>query len=124
MKIEIFWTDRIKCTPPKPERFAEFAQRMANRLAFGEARYGAADARQKYLTRLKLEIKAYERTGNVEHLYNVANYAVLETIAPENRKFRFDGTVGSATRGRVGGGMDGAGLGAGVNGSARRREGD
>jgi len=107
-EIKLFWTDRIKCSPPKQEVFQEFAQKMANRLGFGEARYGSPDKRQKYLTRLKMEVRAYERTGNVEHLYNVANYCVLECIAPENaKKFHWDGTAESATRGKLGGKLGG-----------------
>src|SRR6267378_795295 len=96
--ITLFWTDKILCAPPKRERFEQFAQHMANRLAFGEARYGATDKRQKYVTRMAMELAKYKRTGNAEHLYNIANYCVLETIAPENQRYHHDGDAPSATR--------------------------
>lgn len=73
---------------------------MANRLMQGQCRYGEPKASQNYFTRLMMETKAYKRTGNQEHLINIANYCVLESIAPENKKFHFDNTVDSATRGK------------------------
>ena len=65
--------------------FAVFAQRMANRLICGACRYGKRKPRSsaRYLTRLKAELEAYERTGNTEHLVNTANYCMLETEWPE-----------------------------------------
>lgn len=74
---------------------------MANRILQGHARYGLPDKKAKYLTRLGLELAAYKKTGNAEHLFNVANYAVLEAEAPEHPKFHFDPLAISATRGRM-----------------------
>lgn len=71
---------------------------MANRIIQGHCRYGSANRRQRYLTRMRKELEAYERTGNMEHLINIANYAHLESYAPENRKFHYDPTAPSATR--------------------------
>lgn len=81
--------------------FIKFVQRMANRIAVGQLRYGKADASKKYLTRLKLELKEYSRTGNAEHLFNIANYCYLESIAPEHKKPHFDPYKGSATRDKI-----------------------
>lgn len=52
----------------------------------------------RYMTRLGLELQAYRRTGNTEHLYNIANYAHLEAYAPENGKFHYDDKAESVTR--------------------------
>lgn len=67
----------------------------------GHVRYGAPDRRKKYMTRLFLELKAYKKTGNVEQLYNIANYCILESIAPENKKFHFYALADSVTRGKI-----------------------
>jgi len=53
------------------------------------------------MTRMKLEVTAYRKSGNREHLLNIANYAWLESQAPENPKFHWDNTVDSVTRGKV-----------------------
>lgn len=50
---------------------------------------------------MSLELKAYKKTGNEEHLLNIANYCHLESFAPENKKFHYDNTVDSVTRKRV-----------------------
>jgi hypothetical protein len=87
------------------KHFIEFVQHQANRLAFGYPRYeaphGGPSKENRYMTRLGLELKAYRRTGNREYLVNIANYAWLESQAPENRKFHWDNTVDSTTRGRA-----------------------
>lgn len=98
VKIETFWSDSI---PLNPKSFPEFCQRIANRLMAGRCRYGSPDKRKKYLTRMALELRAYRRNGNAEHLLNIANYCLLEQSAPENPKFHFDNAVESATRRKV-----------------------
>lgn len=89
--------------------FIKFVQQAANRLAFGHPRYEAPrpwgtwrgpKKENRYMSRMEAELKAYKRTGNAEHLRNIFNYAWLETRAPENRKFHWDNTVDSVTRGR------------------------
>ncbi len=65
-----------------------------------EHRNGGPVRRQKYMTRIKKELAAYERDGNAEQLFNIAVYCYLETRAPENKKFHFDATVESVTRGK------------------------
>ncbi len=76
-------------------------QRLADRLSQGECRYGPGSAHQKYHTRLKLEMRAYNKTGNEEHLLNIANYCFLEANFPEHKKHHYDPYVDSATRGLV-----------------------
>lgn len=94
--IEIFWSDKLKLEWDR--KFKDFVQKMANRLLQGHPRYGAPHASQLYFNRLKLESEAYEKSGNAEHLYNIANYAVLESIAPQHSKHHLDNGVGSVTR--------------------------
>lgn len=97
-RFTILWP----CTTRQYRSFAKFVQLMANRLIQGAYRYGDPQRRQRYMSRLKLEVETYERTGNAESLTNIANYAWLENEAPENDKYHFDNTVESATRKKFG----------------------
>lgn len=78
--------------------FRVIAQSMLDRLCVGELRYGKATRRQKYFSRMKKELKAYELSGNAEQLINIANYCILEWIAPEHPKHHFDPNAESVTR--------------------------
>lgn len=78
--------------------FRCFMQSQIDRLLIGEHRYGTPDKRKRYLDRIKKELKAYELSGNYEHLLNLANYAFLESEAPQNRNFHFNPLIGSVTR--------------------------
>jgi len=78
--------------------FWRFLQRMADRLVQGHHRYGRADRRQRYMTRLEKEVQAYRKTGNREHLMNAANYCFLECYYPEHPKTGYDPSVKSVTR--------------------------
>lgn len=90
------------CQVVGTERLKEFLQRVANRFVVGGLRYGSPRKEKKYLSRLKEELKCYKKTGNNEHLLNVAVYCCLESIAPENKQFHFDPTVDSVTREKFG----------------------
>lgn len=102
MEFNIWWSDKLKFTPVY-KNVPKFLQSMANRLAQGFARYGGPDQHKLYFTRMQMEIKAYKKTGNMEHLYNIANYCLLESMTPENPKFHYDDKVDSVTRGKLGG---------------------
>lgn len=82
--------------------FKSFIQCMVNRLGVGALQYGPANRRQRYHLRAIVELKAYARTGNQEHLFNVANYAFLEMVAPSVDGAHLDVTVESATRKKFG----------------------
>lgn len=97
MNILIWWSDKVKTGPRKPA-FEKFAQLMANRLIQGTTRYGPVNPDHNYMTRMIMELKTYKREGNLENLVNIANYAILESIAPENPSFHFDNTRKSVTR--------------------------
>lgn len=83
------------------KKLKTFFESMAHRLIQGDARYGKPHKKKKYLTRLKLEINAYDKTGNAEHLINVANYCWLELMAPEHVNHHLDATVESVTRTKI-----------------------
>src|SRR5258706_7069078 len=90
----IIWTsDRLNLDKEVTAKFMEFLQQMANRRGFGAARYGdVPKVEQKFMTRLKAELKAYQKEGNKEQLLNIAVYAFLESYAPENKRYHFDAT--------------------------------
>jgi hypothetical protein len=97
MNLPTWWPEK---GIDKALEFGVFAQRMANRLIVGMYRYdkGRPISRAKYLQRLKAEIKAYEESGNQEHLVNAANYAFLEMLAPEHPEAHFKDVDFSVTR--------------------------
>src|SRR4051812_39637831 len=82
--------------------FKSFVQWMVNRLGVGGLRYGPARKTQRYHERVEVELKAYRKTGNQEHLINIANYALLEMQAPGVKDAYMDASVGSVTRGKFG----------------------
>jgi hypothetical protein len=90
--------DSLSINHDKIKIFRVFTQSMMNRLLVGELRYGSPKKKQRYLTRLKKEIEHYNSNGNAEQLINIANYCVLEWIAPEHPKHHFDNTIESVTR--------------------------
>jgi len=75
-----------------------FLKLFVNRFAVGNLRYGRPNRRKQYLTRLRKELRAYGKTGNMEQLLNVAVYAMLESMCPQHRAFHFDNSVDSVTR--------------------------
>lgn len=107
MTIEIKLPDAIALNARTMVALKFFLQAQTNRRVVGVLRYeghgGRPNRRNRYMTRMMLELRAYRKTGNFEHLLNLANYAFLESEAPENRKFHFDADADSATRATLGG---------------------
>lgn len=105
MNLPIHWTGKglFNEAIDKAIAFGVFAQEMANRLCVGSYQYdrGRPVKGAQYKTRLRLEIDAYEESGNKEHLRNIANYAFLESEAPEHPRFHDDPKIASATRKRI-----------------------
>ena len=99
--MEIYFNEKISGLQKTREKFHYFLDAMSKRIAQGHARYGSPHKDALYLDRLRLETSAYRRTGNVEHLYNIANYAFLESVAPQHPKPVKDVSVGSVTRGQI-----------------------
>lgn len=82
-----------------------FLQAVVRRAGVGNLRYGEAATRKQYLTRMKKELRAYTKTGNGEHLFNVAAYAWLETLRPQHRAFHLNALAESVTRKEMGGNL-------------------
>lgn len=103
MILDIFSSDRAKIPASETAKFKDFLQKLSNRRGVGWLRYGPIRVEQKYMSRLAAELKAYQKTGNAEQLYNIAVYAFLESVAPENRRFHFNQNAESVTRAMFGG---------------------
>jgi hypothetical protein len=101
MRHEIYFPDSLKTDERSTKEFKRWLQSMANRFCVGDVRYGTPKASKKYLTRLRLELAAYKKTGNVEHLMNGSVYCFLEALAPERGSAHHDAKAASATRGKV-----------------------
>jgi hypothetical protein len=71
-----------------------FEKLMRNRLLVGRFRYGRMDdpAKGDYdmLSSIRDRLKAYERTGNLEHLVDVANLALVEFVHSRHANRHFD----------------------------------
>jgi hypothetical protein len=78
--------------------FKAFLQGMVERKFIGGLRYGRIKSKQRYLTLMKKELRAYEQDGNMEQLINIAVYCFLESYAPQHPRFHYDPTVESVTR--------------------------
>ena len=104
MTIELKVPDSIHLDTRTTREFVAFLQAVVNRRCVGALRYGdRPTSRQRYMSRLSRELRAYRKDGNFEQLLNIAVYAFLESCAPENRKLHFDPTVDSVTRSEFGG---------------------
>jgi hypothetical protein len=89
----------IDLDPLHVATFFHFLQLMANRRVQGAIRYGdKPKKKQKYMTRMEKELRAYKQSGNMEQLLNIAVYCWLESEAPQNSKFYFDPSIDSVTR--------------------------
>lgn len=100
MDLGIVIPDSLSLPSSEMALFKRFLQEMTNRRGVGYLRYGPNRHRQGYMSRLKLELEHYKRSGNHEQLLNIAVYAFLESHCPENEKYHFDNTAGSVTRKR------------------------
>src|ERR1044072_4488539 len=83
---------------PDSQHAEAFFQRMVYRLQTGWVHGYGFDRRYRYMTRLVKEYIAYVKTGNKEHLINVANYAYLEFHNPEHPNAHYNPGVESVSR--------------------------
>lgn len=102
MVIEIKVPDSMNLNWRTIVELTAFMQAMANRICVGQVRYGLPVKRQRYMSRAIKELQAYKESGNAEQLFNLANYAFLESYKPENKKIHWDASVDSVTRGEFG----------------------
>lgn len=69
-----------------PTSIRDFIQQMRNRMLMGSFRYGRdADPkkwRYNLLAGMRKKFLAYEETGNIEHLIDLANYCHMEFRRP------------------------------------------
>lgn len=78
---------------PQTEFSKPFMQGMLNRLAVGYHRYGPAKENASindFIKSIDVRIAKYLETGNTEYLIDVANYAMLEFVAPSHPNAHFD----------------------------------
>jgi hypothetical protein len=98
MTHPIFISAKIKLPEEDKKKLLEFVQGIVNRRTVGYLRYGPNSRHQRFMSRLAEELKAYRKTGNMEHLFNIAVYAYLESDKPENKRFHYEPRAESATR--------------------------
>jgi len=103
VEVKFWWPHGwLKRDPRRHLKFAAYVQWMVNRLLVGGLRYGPASKTQCYYKRAMMELEAYEKTGNMEHLVNVSNYGFLECQTPSIKGAHFANDVKSATRKKFG----------------------
>lgn len=107
IELELELPDSLVLSSRVLSEFRAFLQAMCNRRIVGALRYGAKpNRRQKYMTRLSKELRAYRSEGNFEQLLNIAVYAYLESAAPENSKLHWNAYADSITRADMGGNIE------------------
>lgn len=105
MNMTLWWSENSR-DGGKARAFHKFVQQMANRMMVGSFVYdrGRPDRAKQYMSRIEAELRAYKRTGNHEHLINISNYSVLESLSPENPLYHHDAEARSAVaKRRLGG---------------------
>lgn len=101
MKITLNWPDSI----PQTQFSKEFLQGMLNRVAVGYYNYGDAAKSYKaggvfnWLASLRMRLTKYRETNNTENMIDIANYAMLEFMYPNNKKAFFKATDKSGSPG-------------------------
>lgn len=85
----------------------DFVQKMRNRIAVSHYKYGwmahtypeIGDA----IASLKERLALYEKTGNLEHLVDVGNFAMIEYMRPRHPNAHFEAQDSDKSPGVVGG---------------------
>ena len=74
----------------------EFECLMRNRLLMGRFRYGKmggpAKGKFDHVASMIQRLRLYQKTGNLEHLVDVANIALVKFVAPNHPHAHFDAT--------------------------------
>lgn len=84
----------------------DFVQKMRNRILMSHYKYGwmkdtypdLADA----IACLEERLALFKKTGNLEHLVDVANFAMIEYLYPRHSNAHFEGTDSDKSPGLVG----------------------
>lgn len=77
-----------------------FVQHMKNAMCMSCFKYGNVTNKQgaKAINRIEDELKAFAKDGNLEHMVNVANWAMMRVMFPQGNE-QYKGTdVGGSTR--------------------------
>lgn len=92
------FTESFKLRPyvyPR-EDYWDAVQKMANRMAFSEQKYGTLEENypepKSAYSSLKERLELYFNTGNTEWLLDVANFAVIEFLLPSHKNAHFRAT--------------------------------
>lgn len=93
--LSIFYPE--KPSLPHFREWYEFLRTITNYMINGHCRYGEPKKTQLYLDSLTEELKRYKRSGNREHLINIAVYCWLEMVAPQHNNHHWKDTEKSAT---------------------------
>ena len=91
----------------KTEFCEEFIDLMRNRMVMGFYTYGPMKTNYKgklinCIESMKLRIKKFEETGNIEYLVDVANFAMIEFKYPQHERAHFRATDNHDSPGIVG----------------------
>lgn len=85
----------------------DFVQKMKNRIVVSHYKYGWI--RESYpeisdaIASLEERLDLYKKTGNLEHLVDVANFAMIEFMRPRHGNAHFEATDSDKSPGLVGG---------------------
>lgn len=89
---------------PKDEVSEEFVQGMRDRMTFSFYKYGplrdAYPHKVNAIKSLKKRLEIYEETGNTEMLMDIANFAMIEYIAPAHENAHFEALTANEGPGR------------------------
>lgn len=73
----------------KTEWSDEFIVLMRNRLLMGRMRYGKMVQSKGNIESLRNRVERYERTGNMEFLPDIANFALIEFVVGNHKSRHF-----------------------------------
>lgn len=95
----------ITHTCPKTEYSEKFIDGMLNRMEVSFQRYGALKDgfpfKVSAIKTLELKLRKYKEEKNLEHLIDLANYAMIEFMHPSLEGAYFEATDSNGSTGRV-----------------------
>ncbi len=84
----------------------DFVQKMKNRILVSHYKYGWVEDTYPELADaiacLEQRLEMFKKTGNTEHLVDVANFAMIEFMLPRHPKAHFAATGSETSPGLVG----------------------
>jgi hypothetical protein len=99
-------TVSLETVAPESEFSRTFLAGMLSRMAMSFFKYGkvrdAYPDKVDAVSSLRLRLAKYEETGNTEFLMDVANFAMIEFMAPRHPGAFFEATDSDQSPGRVG----------------------